>query len=193
MARYLMTAVRLCLITMVLLGVIYPLIVFGLGQLFFPRQANGSLIREGTAIRGSYLIGQSFTRAGYFHSRPSAAGNGYDPLSSGGSNLGPTSKALSQRVENDVKFDRSNTPGLKEVPVDMVTASGSGLDPDITLANAYAQAPRVAKERGATENAVRALIDQQMTGRQLGLLGEPRVNVVRLNRALDVAYGAPKR
>ena len=187
MGRYLLTSLRMALLTILLVGIIYPLLITGLAQLVFHRQANGSLIREGNAVRGSALIGQSFTAPGYFHPRPSAAGTGYDPLASGGSNLGPTSKKLHDRVAADIARVRAENPRLKDVPVDMVTASGSGLDPDITPANADAQVPRVARERRMNEQALRSLVRQYTRSRQFGVLGEPRVNVVQLNRALDAA------
>ncbi|MHB9025836.1 MAG: potassium-transporting ATPase subunit KdpC [Armatimonadota bacterium] len=188
-----LTSLRIALLTMVLVGGIYPLIITGLGQLLFPGQAHGSLIREGTLLRGSTLIGQSFTEPGYFHPRPSAAGDGYDASASGGSNLGPTSKVLHKRVETAVGELRVENPGLKNVPVDMVTTSGSGLDPDITPANAYAQVSRVAAARGLPEPDVRQLVTRSITGRQLGVLGEPRVNVLQLNRALDMLPKANAR
>lgn len=183
----------MALLTMLLLGILYPLVIMGLGQLIFHRQANGSLIREGGVVRGSALIGQNFTGAGYFHSRPSAAGTGYDPLASGGSNLGPTSKTLHDRIAEDVDRVRGENPRLRDVPVDMVTTSGSGLDPDITPADADAQVSRVARTRGMGENALRELVRRHITHRQLGILGELRVNVVQLNRALDAAQGRPGR
>jgi len=193
MIRYLNTAIRMALLTILLLGIIYPLVIMGLGQLIFHRQANGSLIRENGVVRGSALIGQTFAGPSYFHPRPSAAGNGYDPLASGGSNLGPTSKTLRDRVAKDVDQLRGETPRLRDVPGDMVTASGSGLDPDITPANAYAQVPRVARARGMGEGALRGMVQRHITHRQFGILGEPRVNVLQLNQALDAARGQPAR
>jgi K+-transporting ATPase ATPase C chain len=168
---------------------VYPLIVFGLGQLMFAHQANGSLImdKKGNVI-GSELIGQNFTSAQYFHPRPSSAGsNGYDPTSSSGSNLGPTSGTLYTNIMNNIAAYRSdnNLPTNAPVPADAVTASGSGLDPHISVANAEIQIPRVAKQRGLSEDKVRALVEQNTSGRDLGVLGEPRVNVVTLNLALD--------
>ena len=132
MWHYLQTSLRMALLTLLLVGIVYPLVMTGLAQLIFPRQANGSLIVDRGVVRGSTLIGQPFAGSGYFHPRPSAAGSGYDPLASGGANLGPTSKALSDRIRKSVEDERAATPRLKDVPVDMVTTSGSGLDPDIT-------------------------------------------------------------
>jgi K+-transporting ATPase ATPase C chain len=167
----------------------YPLVIFGLGQLMFPHQANGSLLldKKGMVI-GSELLAQNFTGEKYFHPRPSAAGgNGYDPTSSGGSNLGPTSGALYTNIMNNVAAYRSDNklPANAPVPADAVTASGSGLDPHISLANAELQIPRVAKQRGMSEDKVRQLVQQNTSGRDLGIFGEPRVNVLMLNYALD--------
>jgi K+-transporting ATPase ATPase C chain len=179
------TAIRFTLIFTVLLGLGYPLFLTGLAGVLFPHQASGSLItlKDGTVI-GSELIAQSFTSDKYFHPRPSAAGNGYDATSSGGSNLAQSNAKLAQRIQGDIDKLAKENPG-KPVPIDMVTTSGSGLDPDITPDNAYFQAPRIAKTRGLSEDAVRKLIDEHTTGRQLGILGEPRVNVLELNLALD--------
>lgn len=193
MAHYLNTALRISLLTIVLVGLIYPLVLTGLAQVIFPYQANGSLLREQGVVRGSALLGQSFLGPGYFHPRPSAAGAGYDALASGGSNLGPTSQALHDRVETDVNRLKVQNPGVSTLPVDMVTASGSGLDPDITLANALAQLPRVASARRLPVAAVRRLLMQHVSGRQFGILGEPRVNVLQLNRALLALPGAATR
>lgn len=191
MRRYAFASIRMALVTLLILGVVYPLAVTGIAQVVYPGQANGSLVRaaDGTVI-GSALIGQRFTGATYFHGRPSAAGaRGYDPASSGASNLAPTSKTLVDRVRAEVAAARRDEPGLGAgaVPVDMVTASASGLDPDITLANAYAQVARVAKARALPEWVVRGIVDTQAMGRQFGALGEPRVNVLLLNLALDAA------
>lgn len=187
MLRYLWTPTKMMIVAVVLLGLAYPLVMTGALRLVFPHQADGSLIEVNGKPVGSALIGQNFTQAKYFHPRPSAAGSGYDPTASGGSNLGPTSKTLIDDVKARVASATAEDPGLKwgEVPVDMVTASASGLDPDISIANALAQVPRVAKERGLTQAAVRALIYHYTAGRTLGLLGEPRVNVLELNLALD--------
>jgi potassium-transporting ATPase KdpC subunit len=190
MRRYVFASIRMALVTLVVLGLAYPLAVTGLAQVFMPSQANGSLVRRGSVVVGSTLIGQNFTDAKYFHGRPSAAGpGGYDPSASGASNLAPTSRALVSRVKADVAAAIKDNPGLSAgtVPVDMVTASGSGLDPDITVANAYAQVARVASARGMSDPAVRVLVDSAITGRQFGILGEPRVNVLALNLALDAA------
>jgi K+-transporting ATPase ATPase C chain len=167
---------------------LYPLIVFGISQLLFRDQANGSLITDADgSIRGSRLLGQAFSDPTYFHSRPSAAGNGYDATSSGGSNLGPTSRKLNDAIKERLAAYRAEN-GLSEsapVPADAVTASGSGLDPHISLQNAELQIPRVAKARGVAEERVRELIRQNINGRDFGVFGEPGVNVLQLNRALD--------
>jgi len=172
---------------------LYPLVVYGVGQLLFPHQANGSLLMDKSgAIRGSELLAQNFTGAGYFHPRPSAAGsNGYDATSSSGSNLGPTSSNLVANITANIssyRFDNglaTNAP----VPADAVTASASGLDPHISVANAEIQIPRVAKARGISEEQVRKLVQQNTSGRDLGVFGEPRVNVMTLNFALDGLAG----
>jgi potassium-transporting ATPase KdpC subunit len=179
-----LTAIWFTLVTTVIFGVLYPLGVTGLAQILFHDRANGQLIEKNGKIIGSRIIGQSFTGPGYFHSRPSSAGTGYDPLSSGGSNLGPTNKTLIERVKADAQKAQSENSSAP-VPVDLVTASGSGLDPDISPAAAEFQLPRVARERHITIDDLRALVRQHTLGRQLGFLGEPRVNVLELNLDLD--------
>jgi len=194
MKKHLLTAVRMTVVTTILLGIIYPLAVTGLAQLFFRDKANGQLIvRDGgvagsriisSTIIGSRIIGQAFSGPGYFHSRPSSAGDGYDAANSGGSNLSPTNQKLISRVSSEVarlRAENSVTP----IPVDLVTTSASGLDPDISLAAAEFQVPRIARERKMPEAEVRSLVQQHTQGRQFGLLGEPRVNVLGLNLALD--------
>ncbi|MCC6860530.1 MAG: K(+)-transporting ATPase subunit C [Bryobacterales bacterium] len=179
------------LVLTVATGLVYPALVTGLAQILFRDQANGSLIRKNGRAVGSSLIGQQFTRPEYFHPRPSAAGRGYDPLASGGSNLGPTSSRLTVRVRESVRRYRAENPQFSgDVPPDAVLASASGLDPHITPANAEAQAPRVAKARGVEPDRIRALIHRHLEGRDLGLLGEPRINVLVLNLALDETVGS---
>jgi potassium-transporting ATPase KdpC subunit len=192
MKRNFLISIWMTLATTVLLGIIYPLVVTGLAQLLYPRQANGELIRrpDGTVV-GSTLLGQPFASAGYFHSRPSASGPaGYDPMASGGSNLGPTNKALIDRVAGSVQSLSAENPGAS-IPVDLATASGSGLDPHISPASAEFQIPRVARDCGMREGDVRALVAKHTEQRQLGFLGEPRVNVLELNLDLDATH--PKR
>jgi K+-transporting ATPase ATPase C chain len=187
--KNLVTAVLMTIVTTVLLGVIYPLIVTGLAQVIFPNQANGSLLRsgEGTVI-GSSLIGQPFSSPGYFRSRPSAAGAvGYDAGASSGSNLGPTNQKLIERVKGDVEKLQAENPG-KPVPIDLVTTSGSGLDPHISPAAADFQVPRVARERQMTDEQLRQIIARHTAGRQFGFLGEPAVNVLELNLDLDQSF-----
>jgi K+-transporting ATPase ATPase C chain len=184
MKQNLKIAILMTVVTTVLLGIIYPLVVTGLAQSLFHDKANGQLItRDGQAI-GSRIIGQEFTGPGYLHSRPSAAGNGYDAANSGGTNLGPTNQKLIDRVSSDVARLRAENPG-QPVPVDLVTTSASGLDPDITPAAAEFQAARIARERGISEGQVREIIRQYTSGRQLGFLGEARVNVLEVNLGLD--------
>ena len=180
------TAIRFTIVVTVLFGLGYPLGLTLASGILFPRQAAGSLILKDGKVIGSSLLAQSFTADKYFHPRPSAAGNGYDATSSGGSNLAQSNAKLVARVQGDIDKLAKENPG-KPVPIDMVTASGSGLDPDITPDAALFQAPRVAKARGLAEERVQELIAQHTTPRTLGLLGEPRVNVLELNLALDEA------
>jgi K+-transporting ATPase ATPase C chain len=188
MKKNLGIAILYTLVTTILLGIIYPLLVTGLAQLFFPKQANGSLIVQNGRLVGSSLIGQPFTAPGYFWSRPSAAGiAGYDAKASAGSNLGPTNKILIDRVDASVARLQATNRGTP-VPVDMVTTSGSGLDPDISPAAAEFQIPRVAKKRAIPEGTLRALVAKHTEGRQFGFLGERRVNVLELNLDLDATH-----
>jgi K+-transporting ATPase ATPase C chain len=184
MKKNLIISVLFTVVTTVLLGLIYPLVVTGLAQLLFPSKANGQLIQRNGTVVGSRIIAQPFTGPQYFHPRASAAGNGYDATSSAGSNLGPTNQKLIDRVNGDVATAQAENPKAP-VPIDMVTTSASGLDPDITPASAEFQLPRVAKARGLSEDAVRKLVQEHTYDRQLGLLGEPRVNVLELNLSLD--------
>lgn len=177
-------AISFLLLFTLLLGLAYPLAITGIAQLVFPYQANGSIFRDGDRVVGSALIGQNFSSPGYFHPRPSAAGDGYNAAASSGSNLGPTSQALADNVKERVAKARAE--GVKgAVPADMVTASGSGLDPDISPANALAQASRVAVARGLDEAQVRQLVELTVKYPTLGVLGDPHVNVLLLNRQLD--------
>ncbi len=178
------------LLTLLTCGV-YPLVVMGIGQVAFPHQANGSLIVDQGRVTGSELIGQSFTSDRYFNSRPSAAGKGYDASASSGSNLGPTSKALVDRMKGDIALRRSQ--GVTgEVPADLVTASASGLDPDLSPAAAFVQIPRVSKARGLPGDQVRVLVEKNVQHPLLGFIGEERVNVLTLNRQLDALAGSIK-
>ena len=185
--KQLIIAVKVTLVFAVLTGIAYPLLVTGLSKAMFRHQAAGSLIPINDKIIGSELIGQRFTRPEYFHGRPSSAGNdGYDGLNSSASNLGPTNQHLVERVQGDLKKFRDENPTFTApVPADLLTASGSGLDPDISPASAEAQVGRVAVARGLTPDAVRQLVTANTQGRQFGFLGEPRVNVLKLNLALD--------
>jgi len=174
-------------VTTIVLGLIYPLAFTVLAQVTFKDKANGQLIPKNGVVVGSHIIGQTFTGAGYFHTRPSAAGNGYDASNSGGTNYGPTNQKLVDRVKGDVANLQAENPG-KPVPIDLVTTSGSGLDPHITPAAAEFQVPRVAKIRGMAEDDLRTLVHEHTEGRQFGFLGEPRINVLELNLALDERY-----
>ena len=183
-------AIVLLILFSVITGLIYPLAITGIAQLVFPYQANGSLIRDGDRIVGSTLIGQNFTKPEYFHPRPSSAGKGYDATASSGSNLGPTSKQLADSIKQGVAEARKE--GITgPVPADMVTGSGSGLDPDISPANALAQAPRVANARKLSVEDVKALVEHSVTGPTLGFMGEAHVNVLELNRQLDRTGAKP--
>jgi K+-transporting ATPase ATPase C chain len=181
MKRHIITACLYTAITAVLLGIGYPLVITGIAHIAFPAQASGKLVRQDGVLIGSRLIGQPFTGPGYFHSRPSSAGSGYDASASSGSNLGPTSKTLVQRIVQSVSAEATTQP----VPVDLVTASGSGLDPDISPAAAYYQVGRVSRSAGIPEDVLRKLVAAHITQRQFGVLGEPRVNVLELNLSLN--------
>jgi K+-transporting ATPase ATPase C chain len=184
MKKNFLIAVLMTVVTTVLLGLVYPLVVTGLAQLIFPHKANGQLINKGGKVVGSSIIGQGFSGAGYFHSRPSAAGNGYDAANSGGSNFGPTNQKLLDRVKSDVATAQAENPGTP-VPIDLVTTSASGFDPHITPASAEFQLPRVAKARGLTIEKLRTIVAMHTEARQFGILGEARVNVLELNLDLD--------
>jgi potassium-transporting ATPase KdpC subunit len=187
MKKNLVIAFWFTLVTTVIFGILYPLAVTGLAQVFFPARANGQLIERNGKVVGSRIIGQSFSGPGYFRSRPSAAGTGYDATASSGSNLGPTNKNLLERVKNDVEKLQADNPKAP-IPVDLVTASGSGLDSEISPAAAEFQIPRVARERAMKEEDVRALVQKYTKGRDLGFVGEPRVNVLELNLDLDSVH-----
>src|SRR6202049_2863535 len=187
MIKNLKISILMTIVTTLLLGIVYPFVVTGLAQLIFPKQANGELITQNGKVVGSRLIGQPFSSPGYFRSRPSAAGNGYDAGNSGGSNLGPTNKMLVDRVTGDAQKLQAENPNMP-VPMDLLTTSGSGLDPHISPEAASYQTPRVAHERNMSEGDVNALIAKHTEGRQLGFLGEPRVNVLELNLDLDAVH-----
>ncbi len=193
MKKNLLISLWFTLVTTVMFGLIYPLAVTGFSQLLFPGKANGQLIEKNGKLVGSRIIGQAFTGPGYFHSRPSAAGtgNGYDPTSSSGSNLGPTSKVLLDRVNGEVQKLHAENPG-SPIPVDLITTSGSGLDPDVSPAAAEFQISRITRERHVSEPELRSLVAKHTVGRQLGVLGEPRVNVLELNLDLDAQHPLSK-
>jgi len=189
MKKEIQIAIRFTLLTTILFGLVYPLAITGLSRWLFPRQGNGSLIlRDGKTV-GSQLIGQTFTSDRYFHSRPSNAGDGYDAANSSGSNLAPSNHQLIERVRGDVAKLQAENPGTP-TPADLVTSSGSGLDPHISPASADFQTPRVARARGISPDALRALVAKHTEARQFGLLGEPRVNVLELNLELDADFPA---
>jgi potassium-transporting ATPase KdpC subunit len=190
MKKNLITSILMTIVTTILLGIIYPLVVTGLAQLFFKDKANGQLISKNGQVVGSRIIGQGFTGPSYFHSRLSSAGSGYDAANSNGSQLGPTNHALIDRVKADVATNQADNPG-QPVPIDLVTSSASGLDPDITPAAAAFQVARVAAQRGAPEDEIRQMVQQHTEQRQFGFLGEPRVNVLELNLDLDARF--PKK
>ena len=191
MKKNLITALLMTLATTVLLGIIYPLVVTGLAQVLFPQKANGQLIEANGKLVGSKIIGQAFSGSSYFHSRPSAAGYGYQADNSNGTQLGPTNHQLTDRVKADAASLQAENPNAP-VPIDLVTTSASGLDPDITPAAAAFQVPRVAKARGITEDQLRSLVAQRTQGRQFGFLGEARVNVLLLNLELDSRFPKAK-
>jgi len=191
MKKNLITALLMTLATTVLLGIIYPLVVTGLAQVLFPQKANGQLIKANGKLVGSKIIGQAFSGPSYFHSRPSAAGYGYQADNSNGTQLGPTNHQLTDRVKADAASLQAENPNAP-VPIDLVTTSASGLDPDITPAAAAFQVPRVAKARGISEDQLRSLVAQRTQGRQFGFLGEARVNVLLLNLELDSRFPKAK-
>jgi len=184
MKKNLITAVLMTLVTTVLFGLAFPIVITGLAQVLFPRQANGELLTKNGRVVGSRWIGQSFSSPGYFHSRPSSAGTGYDATNSGGSNLGPTNQSLVARVQGDADRLQAENPGVA-IPMDMLTSSGSGLDPHISPEAAEFQVPRIARERGVSEDVVREAVRQHTEARQFGFLGEPRVNDLVLNLTLE--------
>ena len=187
MWKHIKIALKLSFITLLILGLFYPLAITGLAQIFFPEQANGSLIKKDGQIIGSELIGQQFTQPKYFHPRPSAAGDGYDASASGGSNFGPTNKKYIEEIKNNILLITKENPSLAngKIPTDMLTASASGLDPDISLANAYAQVPRVARARDMSKDSIIKIVNSCIINRQLKIFGEPRVNVLKINLMLD--------
>jgi K+-transporting ATPase ATPase C chain len=189
--RNLLNAVLMTIVTTVMLGLLYPLAITGIAQVVFPAQANGQLIQRNGKIIGSRIIAQGFSSPAYFHPRPSAAGSGYDAANSGGSQLGPTNRKLIDNVSANVRAARKDNP-TAPVPIDLVTASASGIDPHITPAAAEFQVPRVARARGVSDDDVRRVVRANTLGRTLGLLGEPRVNVLELNLALDAEYPLKK-
>jgi potassium-transporting ATPase KdpC subunit len=189
--RNLVAAILMTIVTTVILGIIYPLAMTAVAQVTFTDKANGQLIELNGRVVGSRIIGQGFTKPGYFHSRPSAAGMGYDAANSAGSNLGPTNKKLIDAVKANVDAARNENPNVS-VPVDLVTASASGIDPHLTPASADFQVPRVARERGISKAELRHIVSAHTEGRQFGFFGEPRVNVLELNLALDAAHPMPK-
>jgi potassium-transporting ATPase KdpC subunit len=194
--RALNVAIRMTIVLTVLTGLIYPIVMTGIATVVFPSQARGSLLTHNGRVVGSSLIGQGFSGAGYFHSRPSAAGDkGYDASASSGSNLGPTNKALIEAIKSRLKAVIEENPGTTpgQVPIDLVTGSGSGLDPQISPAAAELQVPRVAKARGFSEDQVRQLVEQNTSGRWMGIVGEPGVNVLQLNLALDDAASTSRQ
>jgi potassium-transporting ATPase KdpC subunit len=187
LSKQIYPAVALTIVLTVMVGIIYPFVMTGLSELLFKEKARGSLIEREGKVVGSRLIGQPFKSPGYFHSRPSAAGSGYDATASGGTNLGPTSKQLlEEQVRERSKQMHTENPNVK-IPIDLITSSGSGLDPHISPAAADFQIPRVARERRMSEDKVKQLVQENTAGRQFGVLGEPRVNVLELNLALDEA------
>lgn len=192
MKKNLITAFLMTIATTILLGIVYPLVVTVLAQVIFPKQANGQLIQKNGTIVGSRIIGQGFSGAGYFHPRPSATAVPYDAANSAGSNLGPTNQKLIDRVKQDVATLQAENPG-QPVPIDMVTTSASGFDPEISPAAAEFQLPRIAKERGIPADQLYALVNKHTEGRQFGFLGEPRVNVLELNLDMDEHYPANKQ
>lgn len=186
MMRHLGTSLRVTIVSVITFGLMYPLAMTGIAQALFPRQANGSLVTVNGKVVGSAIVGQLWTKPEYFHGRPSAAGKGYDPTSTGGTNLGPTSKKLIDATKATIaELRKANPDAAGAPPIDLVTSSASGIDPDITPEAAYWEAPRVAKARGMSLTAVNSLVAQHVQGRTFGFLGEPHVNVLELNLALD--------